>query len=424
MGYVVYYAVFFVILFVLSLKYKTKNRLLPYLFFVWSFSAIFAVIMHYLLPKSETNLTLLPFVFLQICFLISIYPISKFNDQSLTNISIANPLLLKYLIIFVSIMAIVPFFENLIHVLSVYRGDTNQLYDIYNDKMEVGFDKNKMVNWLSFIGQIGNSITGKLYYMMPFLLFHYLTYKKINIYILIGLLISVANPLLFQLSMSGRGSISFFILDSLFLFLLFRKQIPVKRYRKILITGFVLVFFSIIGLSLISMARKEGSGAEFSDIEMAGFYLGKGHLSFNNDMWYIKQHTQGDNSFSFFKYITGFPTFTDFLERRVYWNESKIGIRPYIFYTYIGDWFMDLGIIGTLIFNIGFALFVKKITSKKYSISLTSLFSFYLYYTIILHGWSIFNFKLFGLIINAFICLFILFFIASVKSKNNKFSTK
>ena len=418
MGYVIYYAVFFVILLVFSLTYKAKNNLLPYLVLVWAISAIFAVVMHWLLPDNEPNITLLPFLFLQVCFLISIYPIANFNSRCLTNIRVANPLLLKYLIIFFAVIAIVPFFENLIHVLTVYRGDTNQLSDIYNDKMEVGFDKEKVVNWLSFPGIIGNSVTSKFYFLLPFLLFYYLACKKINKYLMVGLLMAVANPLLFQLSMSGRGNLSYFILDAVFLFLLFRKKIPAKRYKKILISGVVLVFFAVIGLTILSMARKEGSGAEFSDIEMAGFYLGKSHLSFNNDMWHIKQLTEGDNSFSFFKYITGFHTFTDYLERRTFWNESKIGIPPHIFYTYIGDWFMDLGLIGTFILTLIVAWFVKRITCRKYNISLTSLFLFYLYYVIILHGWSYYTFKVFGLTLNSILCLLILFLISSYKNKN------
>lgn len=367
------------------------------------------------MPWAEPNLTLSPFIFFHVCFAISIAPIIKFKESSLAKIRVANPSYLYILFLLFSIVAVVPFVENIIHVISIYGEESAVLSEIYDEKMEVGFDAAKTVYWLSTIGKIGNSVTGKFSLLLPFLLFYYLTFKKINTILLIGLILAAVNPLLFQLSIAGRGSLSFFILDVIFLYFLFRKKIPIERAKKIKLYGFVGILSAILLLSIITIVRKEGTGATFSNLQMVGFYLGKPHLSFNNDMWNIKQLTQGDNSFSFIKSILGIDTFTDFMARREFWNESKIGILPHIFYTYIGDIFMDFGAFGTLLLTLFVAFIIRNLTISPYSISLTRLFIFYLYYTIILHGWSILYLKTYGHTLNALLCILVVAILSSFK---------
>lgn len=59
---------------------------------------------------------------------------------------------------------------------------------------------------------------------------------------------------------------------------------------------------------------------------------------------------QGDNSFALFKNLLGMDTITDLEERREYY-ELHLGIPNRIFYSFIGDFFFDLGKYLTLIFT-------------------------------------------------------------------------
>lgn len=417
--FVIYHLAFFILIFVHSLIKKTKSGIiLSYLLLVWSISVAYALFMHLVMPWADTNITLLPFVFFQVCFLINIYPIKKFNETCLTYIKIANPLLLKYMLIFFALVAVVPFFENLFHVLTTYSSTSAlDLYDIYENKMTEGGFQHKVAGWLSLPGKIGNSFTGKFFYLLSFLLFFYLTLEKINKYLLIGIILAVANPLLFQLAMAGRGSVAFFILEAIFLFLLFRKQIPVKRRKNILVIGSIFIGFAVLAMSIMTIVRKEGSGASFSDMEMVGFYLGRSHLTFNCERWHMKQHTQGDAAFSFFKYIFGFPTFTDTIKFREYWTDSKLGISVHLFGTYLGSWFSDLGKAGTILFSVVLAFWMRIVTKRNISISLSSLFLFYIYFDTLLVGWSTFKFGGFGLMLNVVFCYIVLVLITSLQKR-------
>lgn len=414
MEYILYNSFFFLLIWTFAVFFR-KNALLSYVVSIWLVSSIIAVIIHALTPWTETNITLLPFIYFQICFLISLYPVCKFKDNVISSVQISNPILLDYFVLIISFLAIVPFIENIQHMLASYSGDTSVLSDIYNEKREVGFDTSSFVTWLSPWGKFSNSIIGKFYYLLPFLFFYYLTLKEVKYYVLIGLGLAVVNIVVFQLSLAGRTTLTFFILELILLFLIFYKHIPKKRSKIMVLVVSLFLFCAFLYLLILTLARKEGAGYTFSTTEYVIFYLGRGVLNFNNDVWNIQQYTNGDNSFSFFKYITGFPTFTDLIEHREYWNYSKLGIDIRLFHTYIGDWFIDLGRIGTLIFISCFSSVMILLLRVRSRFKLTSLFLFHQYTKIIICGWAIYPLQLFNATFNLFICLFILHILTSGK---------
>jgi len=420
-GYVIYYALFFIWLFVNSLYNKT-NRIVSYINLLWAISAASAAIMHILLPWMDPNIKLLPFVYLQLCFLIYMLPIYKFSENCWTNINVSNPTFLKYFILVISIIAILPLFENVKHLLQTYiSGDYSELAEIYNAKMESSSSAHQISDaWLSPLGKILNKPINYLYYSFPFFLFYYLTRPKLNKWVLGGIVAVITCKLSFELNMAGRMEVAYFLFDSVLLFVLFRKHFPEERRRKIQRAGIVLFTGFILLFSIMTIARQANAkeNDKVSNAVFATYYIARPHLSFNSDMWNIKQHTQGDNSFSFYKYITGFHTIIDNFERREYWGPSRIGIPSHIFYTFFGDWFMDLGIIGTLLLTVLFSLLGKKITiNKGNNISLFALYFFFIYCSIILRGWTFFSFKSFWASLLIIVNCLILYLISSVKLK-------
>ena len=388
------YNMLFFLLLLWNQRNNTNNAVVKYLLFAWLLSSAFSIMFYVDDPTKHPDITLIPYLYLQICFLISIYPIARFNEESLADITVARPKWLLYLMVLLSVVSILPFIENLIHLLFAYSKDNSDiLFDMYIDKMSNDVDV-QLVTWLSYPGKLCNAVTLRFEYLTPLLLFYYLTQEKINKYLLTGLILALFNPVVHGFSVASRGAMVLLALNLIFLFILFRKQIPYKRRKKILITGSILFFLGLISLSVLTIVRFKGHEIQNTMLSFVSLYIGEGSVNFSNLMWdNLREHTQGDNSFSFFKQILGFDTFSNYLDRREYWGEGKVGIPVHIFYTYIGDWFSDLGVIGTLSLVIFLSVLVRKITKVNDSISLLSLYGFMIFCNIILQGFTYFTMK-------------------------------
>jgi oligosaccharide repeat unit polymerase len=358
------------------------------------------------------RLALIPYLYFELCFLISLYPIYKFDVNCLKNIRV-NAILLNILICVVAIAAILPFFENLIYFIDVYilHPDINTLYNMYVDKVAVGIDKYDLTNWISPVGRICNSITLKFQPIVLLSLFYCLTRKKINKFSVTGLLVILSNISLFTVLLSGRGTVVFFFIFFIFFCLLFRNILSKKLLKQVATVSFVIVGSMTVAMVILSMARFEGHGVNehHGIVEWISMYLGGALVDFNDSMWNISQYTEGDRSFSFFKDLMGFTTYTEYPEFRLYWHSAKTNVLPHRFYTYIGDWYSDLGPWFTLLLTTVLSLAVRKITSKRKSISFVSLYVYLSFCYIIINGWSIYPYLTGKSTLGIILCLIVCF---------------
>jgi oligosaccharide repeat unit polymerase len=333
---------------------------------------------------------------------------------------------LNILIGVVSVAAILPFFENLIHFIDAYilHPDLNTLFKMYEDKTTVGVGKYDLTNWISPIGRICNSITLKFHPLVLLSLFYCLTREKINRLRIWGLLLILANISLFTLLMSGRTIVTFLFFYSVFFYNLFQSILSKKVIKKIAVAFFVAVGCMVIVVGILSMARFEGHSVDthHSMFEWISTYLGGGLVDFNDSMWNISQYTEGDRSFSFFKNLLGFDTYTEHMEFRQYWTEMKTNVIPHRFYTYIGDWYSDLGFF-TILVIIVLSLLVRKTTSKRNSISFMSLYVYVSFCYMIVNGFMYYpmlsSHETLGFVLGFIVC-----FILSIKKNNTNYLSK
>jgi oligosaccharide repeat unit polymerase len=413
MGLAIYNMLFFLAVLIWYQRRKKEITVVSYVLIIWLISSIFSIF--YVMTYGPFDrLALLPFLYLEFCLLISLYPIYKFDVNCLKNICV-NEKMLNVLIFIISVAAIIPFFENLIHYIDVYllHPDSFALYKMYINKSVIGVDKYDLTTWLSPVGQIGNSITLKIQPLVYLLLFYCLTRKKINKFRIYGLTLVIVNIILFAMLMSGRSTPVFFFLYFILFSLLFRKIISKKVLKKIAAIFLIIIGGIAIAFAILSIARFEGHGLDehYNVFEWVSAYLGGGLVDFNHSMWNILEHTEGDRSFSFFKDLMGFDTYTEHMEFRLHWSEEKTNVAPHLFYTYIGDWYSDLGPYFTLLLTALLSLWVRKMTSKRNSISFVSLYVYVSFCYILLNGFTIYSFLVYyntlGVIIG-FIGCFIL----------------
>lgn len=409
--YTAYYFIVFVILLWIVNK-KKKHPLLSYIIGIWIFCSGFSVFFLYMYPELYRNISLLPYVFLHICFIISLKPI-YYNSCTFENEEPSYDVrTYKYVMMFFIVISIIPFIENLLHVVSSYNAnDTSFLVDTYDEKM---YGKGLKLYWLSSIGRICNSLDGVFLYFIMFMPFVFLTNKRVNKYFILFSFIPVLNHLLFQLGSSGRGTITSFLIVSVFFLILYRKLIPNGRMKlaKVLFVSVGVFFVSL--MSILTYARRDARNQGVDDAYIIGVYLAKSQLDFNENLWHIKKHTEGDNSFGFFKKMIGFSVPKD---KNSYWHQGKIGVVPSLFYTYIGDWFMDFGPVVTLLIFVIFASYSNRFFRKKTPNILLQHFLFFVYGYIICMGWSINLFKTIGAMQNLIASVILLLIIQKVSQK-------
>lgn len=372
------YSVFWILFLIYLIIHKREYRKFIYIIFIWTLSSIASIIYYFAIPYNFTEIKIIPYIFLVLCLLISFYPFYT-RDDIIKQISIGNERLFNKIIIAIGIISILPFFENLIHIISTYGAtNTDTIADVYEEKMSGDFNRSQFINWFSLPGRICNSINLKFQYCSLFLLFTYLCLsKKKRVYIIL-LSLCALNPVLYQLGMSGRSTLVFLFLRSILLFFIFRYFLSTNIKRLVIKYGTIILTSSILLLSVITLARyNNNAGANsISLLAWISLYVGEGSLNFNNAMWDTNAFTEGDNCFSFFKSILGLDTFTDYLERRAYWG-PRTGVDPVRFYTFIGDIFSDISFFVLPLLILIVYYFRKKTASKNR----VSLFTMYLYYT-------------------------------------------
>lgn len=414
---VIYYIFGYLVL--LGLLFRCHHSILSkYLVLIWLGSSVLSLVFYYLTEDLLYNrIGFIPFVFIHLCFFVSIIPIIKSPLTREINISHVNIILYKRILYCFIFVSIVPFLENLLQVLTGANSSGNDLAEMYDSKMYGG---GFQITWLSPVGKIGNTIDGVFLYFLIFSPFYLLTRKDVSISFILLSTIPVGTHLLFQMAAAGRGTMVSFMLWAFYLVLLFHKNIPRVRLKKIRIWGLSVLVLMVIGLTAITVSRKAATNAEDNVFVFIGYYVAKSHLDFNENLWHMKQHTEGDNSFAFVKSCLGLPTFNSFLEKEKYWNESRIGVQPGYFYTYIGDLYMDFGSYITVILfvmNSFFALLIFK--NRRGSTSILRVFLFFIYSSVIIMGWSINIFKTYDATRNLILSVLLFYFIHLMSSSNN-----
>lgn len=415
-----YYFIFQILFFAFLLYHffkKEGNIITSYITIIWLISSVFSLFFYYILEPS--NMTISGLVFFDVCFFLCVFSVRGLNNVKV-NISTSQVNAIFKFMVFIGVISVLPFFENLVQVITSFFSDSSSedLLELYNQKMDRDTDIRQLTNWLSWPGRICNSIVCRfqqLSYFLFFILLGYCNMKKKDI-ILIAL--PILDPLLYGIAKSGRGAVIFAFIYLIFLFLVFKDKIK-KITKKILFR-----FFMILGggfgvlLLILTVARLSSDTTESTAFMSFSLYIGEGQVRFLDEMWHIKQHTMGDNSFSFFKSILGESTFTNALDRREFWNFQKTGVDPRFFYTFIGDIFSDLGYYSILFF--GVIHFVIKKSLGKGTVGICTLYMVCVFCYVMVNGFTIYPFKIYDLTLNILTCLGVLIVLTNVGSKNKK----
>lgn len=391
-------------------KINKTARVVRLLFAIYVVSFFFTIIhkftysKDYVLPELDFDSALI-FISLH---LILLYPFLKVDETKIKKIIPPNGLRFWLIYIFMLFMGLFSFFFFLPFVKNALLGDIGE----NRHQMAAGeliFVPSGIFNTIASIG-------GALYPIMLLFFFYHVTYIKGKNILKIGMLLASTSYIVNVLAYVGRDGLVFWISFYIFWFLFFKSSFTKKTKRWLLAP---LVFLGLIGgliFAAISVARAELESE--SSIIGAIRYMGESPCNFN---YYYKRDFPKANGF------LCFPLFRSPIEtiqgsdkaepseiRRVILGKSGVDIG--LFATYIGSWFVDFGLIITILLVVFLSIVFNQICRKmKGNIQFNQLIIFCLIFQVVYHG--IFYFKLLNKGGNLYIltCIALYFFLMPKK---------
>lgn len=381
LSFVVINTILYVFLFLVSFFIFKRAKLAQYVTGIWGWSSVTTIFYYIFMYRNYVQInpiTLFPFIYLFVLIFIWFYPLFRIDNKKVKGIC-GNRKILRILAILIVLINIPPFYENIMYALAHIGAQSDQFADNYEDKAE----------YLSAISQILAKYSSYLRIITPVLLFYFLQSFNRNKFISIGLIMSVFNPMLTSLN---NGSRFVLVTDLLFVIGLYillnhalakRVKFFIFKYSMIVLPIVAVIF---IVITLVRFSDHNG----YSVWNWLSLYTGESYLNFNADMWNLKKFTNGDNSFFLFRHWLGdYPT----VFRDPDYLGGKVPIRMYVFYTFIGDFFVDFGAYITVLISIVSAFIFYRIAGKlKGYIPIYLVLIFAVYLKILVVGFTYYTY--------------------------------
>jgi len=378
------------------------------------FAISFSTSIYYFIYTSIdfTEYHILPAVFLYICILICIHPILKYHEiKHLRKFKIEkNTPIIEIFTLILAIFSVIPCIENFILCLnSSVDSSSISLGSIYAN--EINLDEG-----LSWLGRKLNWLINTFQFVIPVLLFFELSKNRIRKYVVFGLILAILSILFNSYANASRVGIARVLFYLIICYYLCRPYIPLKRNTRIKNIGILSLSFGIILLFLVTLSRfnYDTVGKENEEdnalLTWISLYTGEGSLRFNMQMWSVTSHSNGDNSFSLIKNCFGLKTFKSNDERRSFYA-AKMDIETDVFYTFIGDFYSDLGILGTFILSILLSLILKIALNHLINSNIESIIIAAVLLNIYIFGFTYYPYKTYNsqivLSANLLFCFFV-----------------
>lgn len=351
-------------------KYQKKERyfdagsIIIFSFLLYSISSLFLFNDPFWSSEAGFNqLHLFPFIYLYLMLMLAAWPVTRLRKLKIIEIQKPTYLLFNTIsiILIVCSLALLPeILPKIVSGLIRILFDSAAGLDIYNDTMHYSNIKNIHDGKISNLPAI---IAGLLSDLGILMFFYYLTLKKRNRFITIGLLIACIIPIVDSIAISQRGPVLDRMVTIIISYFALRKFIPRNVNNVIKTTGIVLVVAITIPIIAITSSRfdRVGSGGSASSVF---FYSGQQNLFFNNYGLDNGGIRYGDRTFPLFKRMLGFDNVPrNFVERRAKYPNLKINDGSFI--GFVGDFTLDYGpFVAPLIF-IFFTFFIVSHTRVR-----------------------------------------------------------
>lgn len=349
-----------------------------------------------LFDKDTLNLNFMPTFLYCVLLTVSILPFSRIYMSRIETITLSSTRLFDYFAAFLLLLALINLYAVFDSTLDILRGDVQEIrLSHYTGEESLADQKIKSLP----------SVLGYIYYFkyttllaLPMYFYSICFLNKSTFYNILLLFISLTIPLL-AIQTVDRTEFVFYAQMFLFSFFLFKKFMGKPQYNKLRLVFIPIAFMFLVYIAMVTIARfgEKDSGAWGGALQ----YAGQGYLNFcyfyenaNPNIQYT------DRMFPMYNHIVnGIDSTPEFRDEK----SMHHGFFISVFATFIGDFLLDVGLVGTIVWVIAF--FILCITffprSSDAAVSLGQLFFvfimgvipvfgvfyyryFYFYYTIML----------------------------------------
>lgn len=341
-------------------------------FSIWTTGAICAIFYsNSHLYYGLKDFSLFPFLYLFLLFFIFFQGIKVDKIEKVETCK--SPFIIP-LIVIIAISAYLPFFEM---VLNMLNGgvDFANIADVKDAYYAGDIDPRKV---FSSIGSKFYSISMYTMFVTPIFFFYYIIkVQRTRKYIILGLILAILNPILFNISIGGRGVLIWVMMYFTLIYFFFMNLIP-RTYNRFIKKSLIVVIVIVVAIFIL-MTILRFSSDKYSDYLISEWlfrYFGESFCNFDIECWNFKGITRGQNCFSFFSSIVGGDGQRNYIKL-----EQITGTRMNVYNTMFGDLLYDVGYYAVPLVTVG--LYYLSIYFKPkdgiirlYSFLIFSIFSY------------------------------------------------
>lgn len=361
------YALAFVLVFMAYQRHKKTFDTGSFLYLIYAAGGIGGC-WYYSQEKRDLfypNIYIEALIFLFVTINICLYPLWKADFTKLKKID-DNGMedIYNLLSVFFAVISILPLLSLLSHFSFGLLVGSN-LASMY----ESGIDKSA----LFFHGpsKICFALLRRFEMVIVVLLFYQLSKNKKNL--ACGLLLPMIVFVMFKLLSGSRGGLVGTALLLTTLFLMLRQTLQKKIRRMIVRVGSIAGAIFVLCLAAISVSRYSYNGSKTETIDVwISQYLGESLPRFSDDVWNIGITMDGNQNFIFIRKILGLPYIANYEMFKISYL-AKLGTPVDVFYTFMGDIYLDFGMIGSVIFALLFAFVFSRMLKIKEKITIPNL---------------------------------------------------
>lgn len=394
LGYIIIFCVLLFFSFLTVLKKRRDNVLLIVLRLLYLGSAIVSVFHYCSTPESYKELNIFSYFFLFISLIVAsspLYGYQPFRYENVQKMHISTANALAVILILLYLPDLILTIPEIIYDINEILFDFAYASEMYNDTAEMTATQTGQG-----INNIASVFRNSFSEVIVFFPFYYVLYEKRNKLITILLWLSMFSPLFTSFRLGSRTMMSWWILEIIICFLLFRNyyiKATSKWINRIVyaISSFVIVVFVLLTIGRFATGMYENdSHVENSLVS----YAGQGTLNFSDDILQNDVYQYGDNCFPLFRRMIGLEASDNLYERQAKWS-SSMKIRQGAFYTFIGDFYNDFSPFFGFVLLLFLSLILNSIIRRKDGkiISASKLYLIYFCSCVFFNGLFYFSYK-------------------------------
>ncbi|MDE5789716.1 MAG: oligosaccharide repeat unit polymerase [Muribaculaceae bacterium] len=298
-----------------------------------------------------------PLIYILVCNIYLFLPFLKTDYKRINYVEVYNLKPILYILSVAFAICAIPPFINLIFKLSSISFGGKFLGNMYDS----GEDNANLI----FHPAIKPFFTISRHFIqfIFFLFFYNLTFENKNRYIILGLSLNIITFFIFSILSGSRGGVVNLLLNFAFYIFLMKNMFSKNIFKTIKRFGYIGLILLFLGVGAITMSRlsvantqKTGKARTQVDLWLAQ-YVGESFIQFDYSIWNIEQPLRGEHNFPVIMGLYD-PVAKDTPKYNAY--QRSIAKKPtYVFYTYIGDIYLDFGFFGGLIVVFLLGLIIK-----------------------------------------------------------------